>query len=45
MKTHRFANILGEEYNLFNRSVPHHDEFQDKVGEINQKLRDFFESG
>lgn len=34
MKSDRFANILGEEYNLFNRSVPHHDEFQNKVGEI-----------
>lgn len=34
MNSDRFANVLGEEYNLFNKSVPHHDEFQDKVGEI-----------
>lgn len=34
MNTDRFANILGEEYNLFNKAVPHHDEFQGKVGEI-----------
>lgn len=30
----RFSNILGEDYNLFNKAVPHHDEFQDKIGEI-----------
>ena len=34
MNSDRFANVLGQEYNLFNKSVPHHDEFQDKVGEI-----------
>jgi tRNA (cmo5U34)-methyltransferase len=34
MSIDRFANILGEEYNLFNKAVPHHDEFQSKVGEI-----------
>lgn len=25
------------DYNLFNKSVPHHDEFQDKIGEIIKK--------
>jgi tRNA (cmo5U34)-methyltransferase len=32
-ETERFANVLGSEYNLFEKAVPHHDEFQDKVGE------------
>jgi ubiquinone/menaquinone biosynthesis C-methylase UbiE len=31
MDTDRFSNVLGEEYNLFGKSVPHHDEFQDAV--------------
>jgi len=30
----RFSGTLGEEYNLFKLSVPHHDEFQDKITEI-----------
>ena len=34
MNTDRFANVLGEEYNLFNKAVPHHDEFQENVAEI-----------
>jgi tRNA (cmo5U34)-methyltransferase len=33
MDSDRFANVLGDEYNLFEKAVPHHDEFQDKVGE------------
>ena len=34
MNTDRFANVLGDDYNLFNKAVPHHDEFQEKVAEI-----------
>lgn len=30
----RFSNILGEEYNLFTKSFPGYDDFQDKIGEI-----------
>lgn len=37
MNSDRFANALGEEYNLFNKSVPHHNEFQDKIAEIIKK--------
>lgn len=33
MNIDRFANVLGEEYNLFSKAVLHHDEFQDKVAE------------
>lgn len=31
MDTNRFSNVLGEEYNLFSKSIPHHDEFQNAV--------------
>ncbi len=34
MGSDRFANILGKEYNLFKKAVPHHDEFQTKIGEV-----------
>lgn len=34
----RFAGTIGEDYDLFKLAVPHHDEFQDKVGEI---IREF----
>lgn len=34
MNSDRFANVLGDEYNLFNKAVPHHEEFQNRVGEI-----------
>lgn len=34
MDSDRFDNILGDQYNLFKKVIPHHDEFQDKIGEI-----------
>ncbi len=34
MNHDRFSNSLGEEYNQFRLSVPHHDKLQDKIGEI-----------
>lgn len=34
MDSKRFSNILGEDYELLKLVIPHHDEFQDKIGEI-----------
>ena len=37
MNTDRFANVLGEDYNLFKKSLPDYDSFQDKIGDIVKK--------
>ena len=34
MNDSRFSNILGEDYDLLKIVIPHHDEFQDKIGEV-----------
>jgi|SRR3989338_3518024 len=34
MNSDRFSGILGEDYDLLRLVIPHHDEFQDKIGEI-----------
>jgi polar amino acid transport system ATP-binding protein len=37
MDADRFDNILGDQYNLFKKAIPHHDEFQDKLGQVIKK--------